>query len=290
MYHNLNPMTPIIGLLATLAVPAVAQNGYYFVLGSGMPVSIQRVDPLLAPGKVAGHVHSVVGGNAFGPTMDFDTTQTATCSTIKVKADKSNYWMPALYFHAKNGSFIRVPEKPEHRIYYKYGTGDNQPDLERSEFPPGFRMISGSANLRQDDGSMGVSGNQLNWVCHDGGSNPKATGFPKGFTNCNAYGLAASMRFPSCWNGQEFDAANPLAHMDFPTNRDGLAGCRAPFNVKRFPEIFVEYYLTTRTFDGEYGPNDTPWVLAQGDPTGYGFHMDFVRTHCLVCLDEANLS
>lgn len=276
MFHKLNPMTPILGLVAALAVPALAQNGYYFVLGSGMPCSVQRVDPLLAPGAVAGHVHSVVGGNAFGPTMDYDATQKATCSTIKVIADKSNYWMPALYFHAKNGSFIRVPEKPDHRIYYKYGTGNNKPDLERSEFPPGFQMISGSANLRHDDGSMGVSGNQLNWVCHDGASNPEATGFPKGFTNCDAYGFAASMRFPSCWNGKDFDKANPLAHMDFPTNKDGLAGCRPPFNFARFAEIFVEFYLSVLTFNGEYGSNDTPWVLAQGDPTGYGFHMDFV--------------
>lgn len=268
----------MLGLLAALAVPSMAQHGPYFVLGAGQPVCIQRLDPLLAPGAVAGHVHSVVGGNAFAATMDFATTQKATCSTIRVKADKSNYWMPALYFHAKNGSFIRVPEKPDHRIYYKFGRGDNTPDMERSEFPPGFRMISGNANLRQDDGSMGVGGNQLNWVCHDGGNNPKATGFPTGFDNCNAYGFAASMRFPSCWNGNDFDKANPLAHMDFPINRDGLAGCRAPFNVKRFPEIFVEYYLNTISFNGEYGAEDTPWVLAQGDPTGYGFHMDFVRS------------
>lgn len=139
-------------------------------------------------------------------------------------------------------------------------------------------MISGSANLRHDDGSMGVGGNQLNWVCHDGGSNPKATGFPKGFSNCDNYGFAASMRFPSCWSGRDFDPAHPLAHMDFPTNQDGLAGCREGFKAKRFAEIFVEYYLNVKSFNGLYGSNDIPWTLAQGDPTGYGFHMDFVSS------------
>lgn len=270
--------TPMLGLLAALAAPAMAQHAYYFILGSGMPVDVERLDPLLTPGKPSGHVHSVVGGNAFAPTMDFDTTQRSTCSTIKVKADKSNYWMPNLYFHAQNGSFIRVPEKPDHRIYYKYGTGNNEPDLERSEFPPGFRMITGSASLRHDDGSFGVSGNQLNWVCHDGGNNPQAVGFPKGFSNCNNYGFAASMRFPSCWNGNDFDAANPLAHMDFPKNQDGLAGCRPPFDKKRFPEIFVEYFLNLKSFNGLYGANDSPFVLSSGDPTGYGFHIDFVSS------------
>lgn len=79
------------------------------------------------------------------------------------------------------------------------------------------------------------------------------------------------MRFPSCWSGRDFDPANPLAHMDFPINQDGLAGCREGFKVKRFPEIFVEYYLNTKSFNGLYGPNDIPWVLAQGDPG-----MDFI--------------
>lgn len=266
-----------LGLLAALTVPTVAQKAAYFVMGSGMPVIIERADPLLSPGKPSGHVHSVVGGNGFSTSMDFAKTQESTCSTIRVKFDKSNYWMPALYFHAKNGSFIRVPEKPDHRLYYKYGNNDGTPDREISEFPPGFRMITGDANLRSDDGSFGSGGNQLNWVCHDGGSNPRAVGFPTGFTNCDGYGLAASMRFPSCWNGADFDPANPLAHMAFPTNRDGLAGCPAPFNFKRFAEIFSEYYLTTTAFNGLYERGEQPFVLAQGDPTGYGFHMDFVR-------------
>ncbi len=146
--------TQILGFLGAIAIPAVAHNGPYLFLGAGIPVSIQRLDPVISPGKVSGHVRSIVGGNAFAPTLDFDATQKATCSTIRVAADKSNYWMPALYFHAKNGSFIRVPEKPDHRIYYKFGNGENTPDKERSEFPPGFRRISGSANLRHDDGSM----------------------------------------------------------------------------------------------------------------------------------------
>ncbi len=242
-----------------------------------MPVLIGRTDPLQSPGTIASHVHSVVGGNAFGPTMDFAKTQESTCSTIRLKADHSNYWMPNLYFHHKNGSFIRVPQKPDHRFYYKFGKGDNTPDLELSEFPPGFRMMSGDPHLRRDDGTMGIPGNQLNWVCHDGGQNPKATGFPKGFDNCDAYGFAASMRFPSCWNGEDFNPADPLAHMDFPINKDGMAGCRPPFTVKRFPEIFVEFFLDVKSFNGEYGRDDSPWVLSQGDPTGFGFHMDFVR-------------
>ena len=80
------------GLVASAIAPALAQQGPYFVLGSGMGVTIQRVDPLLSAGIVPSqHVHSVVGGNAFTGSMDFATTQQSNCSTVQPKADKSNY-------------------------------------------------------------------------------------------------------------------------------------------------------------------------------------------------------
>lgn len=266
-----------LSFLAALAAPVVGQDGPYFTMGTGMPLVLERLDPLMSAGKISNHVHSVVGGNGFAPTMDFAQTQTSTCSTVPVKVDKSNYWMPALYYKSPhNGSFIRVPEKPYHKLYYKYGKHDNTPDLERSEFPKEFRMMTGNAMLRHDDGSMGTPGNELNWQCHQPNYvTQEGTGFPK-FTSCNGGGLAATIRFPSCWNGQDFDPANPLAHMDFPTNADGLAGCKAPHNVKRFAEIMIEYWLDVSSFDGDYDINDSPFVLAQGDPTGFGMHADFV--------------
>lgn len=85
-------MSRIGQLLSLLAVPAAAQQGYYFVLGTGMPVVIERLDPLLSAGKTPSqHVHSVVGGNGFAATMDFAQTQTSTCATVQPVADKSNY-------------------------------------------------------------------------------------------------------------------------------------------------------------------------------------------------------
>lgn len=269
--------SPTAGLLTALAARANADG--FFTIGMGMPVAIERVDPLLAAGQVSNHVHAVVGGNAFQATMDFATTQNSTCSTNPVRDDLSNYWMPALYFKdPKDGSFTRVPEVPQHKIYYKFGTGLNQPDPEMSEFPSGFRMITGNAMLREDDGSTASDGNQLEWQCHGSGGSLKGTagGFPTGFTECGGGGFAAAIRFPSCWNGQDFNPNDPHAHMAFPINKDGMAGCTAPHNVKRFPEIFSEYWLDTTSFNGKYGANDKPWVLAQGDPTGFGFHADFV--------------
>ncbi|KAL8846825.1 MAG: hypothetical protein Q9221_008111 [Calogaya cf. arnoldii] len=206
--------------------------------------------------------------------MDFATTQSSTCTSVSIISDLSNYWMPNLYFH-KNGKFTLVPEyEPggKHKIYYKYGHG-GKADPGRSEFPKNFRMMAGKANLRSDDGSLGSGGSQLEWFCH--GPQLVSKGMPK-FTSC-PYGLAVSMRFPSCWNGQDFNKDQPLAHMSYPGTQGGTEGCPAGFKAARFPEIFVEYWLNINQFDGQYGANDSPFVLSNGDPTGYGFHMDFLN-------------
>ena len=278
---------PAVALLASVVTPAIGQYNptcAFFVQYTGGSLALQRVDPLLSPGVASNHLHSITGADGFKANMNFQDTQGATCTTAAVSQDKSNYWMPALFFH-NNGQFTRVPEAYNRKIYYKYGNSKCAYD-DRSEFPQNFRMMTGSATQRvENDTMMGSAGSQMQWSCHDGSSKPPtATGFPTGFQSCNdknVPGLAASMRFPSCWNGQDFDQNNPLAHMAFPTNADGIAGCPAPHNVKRFPEIFIEYYLDTKQFDNinkNYNdPNNPPWVLADGDPTGYSFHMDFVR-------------
>ncbi|KAL8994263.1 MAG: hypothetical protein Q9169_005716 [Polycauliona sp. 2 TL-2023] len=263
-------------LLATFVSSVSAQQDYYFNFGGSTLVK-ERLDPLLNPGALSGHVHSVFGGNAFAATMDYATTQSSDCTSVNVVPDKTNYWVPSLYFH-KNGKFTPVPDARQ-KIYYKYGHG-GKPDTGRSEFPKNFRMFAGNPNLRSNDGSHGTGGTQLNWLCHDVTPQDATTGFPKGFTGCNERnvpGLAATMRFPSCWNGQDFDLAKPLAHMSYPGTQAGTAGCPAGFQKARFPEVMVEFWFDISQFDGQYGADEVPWVLANGDPTGYSFHMDFLN-------------
>ena len=74
-------------------------------------VSIQRVDPLVEPGKTpSAHVHQIVGGNAFHPNMSGDISTKADCTTCTFSEDFSNYWTATLFFkHPTNGSYKRVP-------------------------------------------------------------------------------------------------------------------------------------------------------------------------------------
>ena len=76
-------------------------------------VSIQRIDPLVSPGAVpSGHLHQIVGGNAFNVTMkheDGDIADRATCTTCTFSEDFSNYWTAVMFFKHSNGSYHRVP-------------------------------------------------------------------------------------------------------------------------------------------------------------------------------------
>ena len=130
---------------------------------------------------------------------------------------------------------------------------------------------------------------RLGWFCHGGNDaqgnyhpDINAVGFPTGFTAC-PNGFAAAITMPSCWNGEPFNVSNPSAHMAYPI-ADGIEGCQAPYNVARFPQIFLEYWLNINTFDGLYTAQDQPFVLAMGDPTGFGFHIDFVGLACHLML------
>ena len=110
---NFAQICRIIALFSLLTAPALAQQGAYFVLGTGMPLTIERVDPVMSPGSsVSQHVHSVVGGNGWASTMNFAQTQTSTCSTAEPVADKSNYVSLTL-----NSADIVAPPCP-HRVEY----------------------------------------------------------------------------------------------------------------------------------------------------------------------------
>jgi hypothetical protein len=89
-------------------------------------LSIQRLDPLVEPGKLpSAHVHQIVGGNAFNATMIKDPSELASCTTCTFSEDfryshvsskimrtvltrTSNYWTAAMYFKHDNGSYKRV--------------------------------------------------------------------------------------------------------------------------------------------------------------------------------------
>lgn len=55
----------------------------------------EQLDPIVNPNGQATHMHKIIGGNSFRAAYNYELTQTSSCSSVSVQADKSNYWMPS---------------------------------------------------------------------------------------------------------------------------------------------------------------------------------------------------
>jgi hypothetical protein len=270
MFTNIVTLTA----LATTASAFTCTGNYFsFYNRGGDAMSYQRLDPVLSPGTKSGHLHSFDGANVLSASTNFADTQSATCTTARIKPDKSLYWRPTLMWNGNGTGYHRVQEQAT-KIYYKFGDANAWANV--TAFPDDFEMIAGFPNKRSDgDNPAGVR-----WGCHqpDGSSDPLFTnGFPKGFSRCD-YGFASEVTYPSCWNGNKLDPQKPYDHMAYPLGNGhvGIENCPTTHRAARFPTIFIEYWWDISAFTGFYGPNDSPWVLSNGDPTGYSFHGDFV--------------
>ena len=100
-----------------------------------------------------------------------------------------------------------------------------------------------------------------------------AGGFPTGVTDCDSYpGFNGAIHFPHCWNGDDFNPADPTAHVVYPTG-DIENGVCPSSHPTRLPHIFAENQFNLHDMVDKVKP-DT-FTLAMGDNTGYGWHFDF---------------
>jgi hypothetical protein len=101
-------------LLAALAMSAsAAKNSRTFAVnhfyGNG-PLTVGRMDPIVAPGGPSSHHHTIQGGSNFALTMTDTQLLSSKCTSSLVKNDMSNYWTPSLFFQdPKDGTFTPVP-------------------------------------------------------------------------------------------------------------------------------------------------------------------------------------
>jgi hypothetical protein len=83
-------------------------------------------------------------------------------------------------------------------------------------------------------------------------------------------GIRAELMFPSCWNGQDLDSENHTTHIAYPYEVK-YGDCPAGYPV-RLPVLFYETIYQTTLFNG----SDGQFVFSNGDPTGFGYHGDFI--------------
>lgn len=267
---HINSLAFALGLVGSIA-PADA----FFRMSCPGRLVRERLDPIVSPGAVSGHVHTISGGSAFGPSMTFQQARAAKCSSCEIKEDMSNYWTPQLYVKKKDGTITTVPVAGDGSdtnggmtVYYLQ-RGNKGEKLHA--FPEGFRMVAGDPSKRNFTG--GLDAKAISFACL--GANKDETNEMPNY-NCPG-GLRAQVFFPACWNGKEFNPSDHKAHVSYPAGGQFNSGpCPADYPIHLI-SIFYEVLYDTNKFKDEWTGNQHPFVFAQGDTTGYGYHGDFLN-------------
>jgi len=235
------------------------------------PLTIQRADPIVNPGIAGSHVHSVVGANAFRRNMAGYKTGEANATTCNKAKDHSNYWVPQLYHQRSDGKWEMVKWGGS-AIYYQKRACDYSPNARYCNksfvplaFPEGFRMVAGDpARRTQDDKDFAQKAISIMCIDGNGGEHP---GFPT--VKCGTF--RSQVYFPSCWDGVNIDTPDHKSHVAYPAIGDYNGGVCPQSHPKAIFSLFFEFWYEV----GAY--NDlNRFAFANGDPTGYGFHGDFI--------------
>jgi hypothetical protein len=156
-------------------------------------------------------------------------------------------------------------------VYYLQRRGSDRNEKLRA-FPEGFRMIAGDATARSFGGDS--ASRAISFSCLGGPNLPETNKMPD--YNCPG-GLRAQVFFPACWNGKDLDTPNHKSHMSYPAGKDYNNGACPPGFPVHMISIFYEILYDTARFLDHWNGNQHPFVFANGDATGYGFHGDFLN-------------
>ncbi|MCJ1437237.1 hypothetical protein MMC27_006623 [Xylographa pallens] len=191
-----------------------------------------------------------------------------------------------------NGVTTAVPEVSGHLTYYKYTPCYINGVLTYpSAMPNGLTMISGDTYQRNftypiPDPPMPWSGadvtqgalrqKAIGFNCLNYAKTPEASLYrhfmpTKEYIDANCVdGLRLELLFPQCWNGS-LDSTDHKSHLAFPDHSINGGACPEGYD-QLINQIFYETIFNTAAFADQTGS----FVLANGDPTGYGYHGDII--------------
>ncbi|RYO77366.1 hypothetical protein DL766_007463 [Monosporascus sp. MC13-8B] len=296
--------TTTAGVVSTLAAVAAAKDSRTFAVlrfnGDGF-LTEGRMDPIVNPGGEATHYHGIMGGSNFDLTVEGEHLLDSNCTTAKIANDFSNYWVPGLFFQdpKDENKFTKVPVFYMNVYYFFEATNDKI-----KAFPAGLKMLIGDADNRSPPktGGLNLFPNRgevqpVQFTCTRTSYNPPSyppnsdgstagiqdpdredagAGFPLYPCDGFASPLRMDIHFPSCYN--------PKAGLDDYKNNmawpEAVAGGKqdCPEGYIHVPHMFYEVYWNTALFDGQWTPDgkSQPFVLSNGDATGYSAHADFI--------------
>lgn len=240
---------------AAQAGPASSGNNGEFIIRCLMTGEVQPVDPIMAPGGTAPHVHMF-----FGNTNVLSTSTSTDLKSNKTGCQDSNdtaaYWAPESF---TNGTpyLPNCTPRGDGSGDYNCGTNPNTTIYIRAyyltaagagtdELPPGLIMVAGTPDATAPPPDKNV----VYWDC---GANPQVQ-TPESLWpyDCSLFqhdpnftdqeGLTEIISFPSCWDGkQSFTTPNgtakvpgyfdPSMHMGTPDMAYPPCGGNYPFPV-----------------------------------------------------------
>jgi hypothetical protein len=209
-------------------------------------------DPIVHPNMPGmSHLHQFFGNRTTNAASTAQSLrgQATTCSA---PSDSSAYWVPMLY---QNGAAVPALSA---LIYYRGGTHRTPAAIQA--FPPGLRMIAGSASATSPLPTDAVA-----WMCQ-GMDNPSPAP-----PNCGGGTLVLQIRFPDCWDGRNLDSADHRSHMAYTVS----GFCPTNYPV---PVPLLEFNVRYKTF------GNTGLSLASGAP--YTYHADFFNAWNQTALDN----
>lgn len=212
-----------------------------------------------------------------GVNSTYQSMVNSECSSCEIGADKSAYWTPLLYYWYPNGSFYEVPHSGSVVYYLARGPNANS----TVPFPEGLQILSGNKAARSYDNETLTWGNatypgrpiadRVSFACLTAGPLPPNQPYIYNVTSC-VNGMRGQIAFQSCWNGVDLYKTDN-SHVAYLSSIDN--GICPPGYPIQFPTLFVETDYGVANVPN--GTDDSRFVFSQGDPTGFGFHGDFIN-------------
>lgn len=209
-------------------------------------------DPIVYPGQPGkSHLHLYFGNiDASSTTTAANITNTLASTCFGGTLNNTAYWTPALVDIRTGKPW--VPEADGALFYYKGGyLGVKMADIK--PFPPGLRMIAGSASNTTEVAQAGI----IRIWC-DGGDGTIRNRIP----SCNrGEKLSFEVIFPQCWDGVNLDSPNHKDHMAYAV---APTGCPSDHPVP-LPEISMNLHYVV-----EESGTDTYLRLSSDNYAGVG--------------------
>lgn len=228
-------------------------------------------DPIVFPGEHgASHNHEFFGDTQLNAKTTTQQILDNPGNTCEVGADRSAYWVPAVYQDGK------VIEADNNKFYYKVGKVDPKTI---QPMPVGLRMIAGNANATKPE-SRQVSylfattseGKHTEPHTQQTSSNPQLF-----TTRADENGIRIQIQFPQCWDGQNLWLPN-TKHMSYPV------GSKCP-DTHPVPLLQLMFNLgyTDATGGSGFKLSSGEWYTAHADFIN-GWHPETLERLTDVCL------